>query len=112
APGSGPRITAGEDRAGNCTSGGVIDNFQITGALIDSVLAASVAPYGGDGSLPTFAYGAPPPVVGPPPGDLGNNTYDAPAGFIVGGTVAAPLKFPNFSELSYYNKTRLPATSK
>src|SRR5262249_14341661 len=76
-PGYRTRIIAGEDRAGKFTSGGLINNSQIPGALIDSVLAASVAPYGGAGSLPSFAYGAPPPVVGPPPGDLGYNTYDA-----------------------------------
>ena len=60
------RIVAGEvleDRApgrdsqggfpqGTFTSAGNIDNFQITGALIDSVVAASVAPYGGNGTLP------------------------------------------------------------
>ena len=72
------RIVAGEvleDRApgrdsqggfpqGTFTSGGNIDNFQITGSLIDSVLAASVAPYGGNGTLPFangFSYSAPPP---------------------------------------------------
>jgi hypothetical protein len=38
------RIVAGEDAAGNFAPGGIIDNFQIVGNLIDSVLAASVAP--------------------------------------------------------------------
>lgn len=99
------RIVAGEDRAQTYTAGGQIDNFQITGSLIDSVVAASVAPYGGNGTLPKFTYGSPPPVVGPPPGDNGNNTYDAPAGVTVGGTVGAPVKYANFTELSYYNMT-------
>jgi hypothetical protein len=99
------RIVAGEDRAGHFISGGVIDNFQILGTLIDSVLAASVAPYGDSGTLPVIAYGAPPPTVGPPPGDNGFNTYDAPAGTITGGTVGNPIKYLNFSEISYYNET-------
>ena len=100
------RIVAGEvleDRApgrdsqggfpqGTFTSGGNIDNFQITGALIDSVLAASVAPYGGNGMLPFASatvsnfYNAPTPPA-PTPGGPGFNTYDAPKGFIIGGTV-------------------------
>jgi len=40
---------------------GSISNLMITGALIDAVLAASVAPFGGDGSLP------PPPAYGAAP---------------------------------------------
>ncbi len=124
------RIVAGEvleDRApgrdpqggfpqGTFTSGGNIDNFQILGALIDSVVAASVAPYGGNGTLPYangFNYSAPPPSAVPTPGEQG--TYDAPAGIIVGGTVgisasmtpSVPLSFPNFSEVSYYNETEI-----
>jgi len=124
------RIVAGEvleDRApgrnsqggfpqGTFTSGGNINNFQITGALIDSVVAASVAPYGGNGTLPFangFSYSAPPPSVAPTPGEQG--TYDAPAGIIIGGTVhistsTTPpvlLGFPNFSEVSYYNETEI-----
>ena len=44
-PGYPTRIIAGEDRAGVFSTGGVIDHFQITGQLIiDSVVAASVAP--------------------------------------------------------------------
>jgi hypothetical protein len=68
------RIVAGEDRQGDFTSGGKIDNFQITGALIDSVIAASVAPNGGNGTLPSTGYGAPPPAFINTPGDFGNNT--------------------------------------
>ncbi len=75
------RIIAGENRQGTFISGGNLDNFQITGALIDAVLAASVAPFGGNGTLPTFAYGAPPPSVDTS-GDKGNNTYDAPGGVL------------------------------
>jgi len=104
-PGYPTRIVAGEDRQGNYTSGGLIDNFQITGALIDSVLAASVAPYGGNGTLPSSTYGAPPPAVGSPPGDLGFNTYDAPAGTITAGTVANPVVYQNYTEISYKNGT-------
>ena len=93
------RIVAGEvleDRApgrdpqggfpqGTFTSAGNIDNFQITGSLIDSVLAASVAPFGGNGTFPTSDYGAQPPSVANTPGDQGFNTYDAPYGLIEGG---------------------------
>jgi hypothetical protein len=117
------RIVAGEvleDRApgrnsqggfpqGTFTSGGNIDNFQITGSLIDSVVAASVAPYGGNGTLPFatgFSYSAPTPPA-PTPGGPGPNTYDAPAGIIVGGTVKTPVGFANFSEVSYYNETEI-----
>ena len=116
------RIVAGEvleDRApgrdpqggfpqGTFTSAGNLDNFQITGSLIDSVLAASVAPFGGNGTLPFangFNYNAAPPSV--TPGGQGFNTYDAPAGIIVGGTVSTPVASPNFSEVSYYNETEI-----
>jgi hypothetical protein len=127
------RIVAGEvleDRApgrdpqggfpqGTFTSAGNIDNFQITGSLIDSVLAASVAPYGGNGTLPFatgFMYSAPTPPA-PTPGGQGFNTYDAPAGFIIGGTAfvrssnmqTVAVSFPNFSEVSYYNETEIKA---
>ena len=111
-----PRPARGAHPQGTFTSGGNIDNFQITGALIDSVLAASVAPYGGSGTLPFangFSYSAPPPSVATTPGEQGN-TYDAPAGIIIGGTVhitsTTPpvlLGFPNFSEVSYYNETEI-----
>ena len=60
---------------------------------------------GGNGTLPSNDYGAPPPIVAGTPGDNGNNTYDAPAGVIVGGTVSAPVSYPNYSEASYFNET-------
>ncbi len=129
------RIVAGEvltDRApgrdsqggfpqGTFTSGGNIDNFQILGSLIDSVVAASVAPFGNSGTLPSnnLNYSAPPPSVANTPGDQGFNTYDAPAGIIVGGTVLVNTKgaegvsellpFKNFSEVSYFNETEISA---
>jgi hypothetical protein len=96
------RIVAGEDRQGNFLSGGLIDNFQITGQLIDSVIAASVAPGGGSGILPPAGYGL--TFVGTP---LNIGNYDAPAGTITGGSVAAPVKFPNFSMVSYVNEVRV-----
>ena len=123
------RIVAGEvleDRApgrdsqggfpqGTFTSAGNIDNFQITGSLIDSVVAASVAPFGGNGTFPTSAYGAPPPSVANIPGDQGFNTYDAPNGIIEGGNAviingtivpgSVQVQDQNYSEASYINGT-------
>src|SRR5208337_2041002 len=55
------RIIAGKIRAaalgstpdqGTYLANGIISGFAIDGSLINSVLAASVAPFGGDGSLP------------------------------------------------------------
>ena len=101
------RIVAGEYPQNTYASDGLIDNFQITGALIDSVLAASVVPYGDSGTLPSTAYGTAPPVVGPPP--VGSfNIYDAPGGTITGGTVGNPIAYQNYSEVSYYNETLNP----
>ena len=82
------RIIAGKVRGpgtgstpdqGLYVANGTINSFTINGTLIDSVLAASVAPYGGDGSLPPPpAYGVPPQVpVGTPQGVV---NYQAPAG--------------------------------
>ncbi len=99
------RIVAGEDRQGNFTSGGAIDNFLINGQLIDAVIAASVAPNGGHGTLPAGGYAPPPSTDTSTPGDLGNNTYDQPAGTTTGGTVGTPVAYANFTELSYYNAT-------
>jgi hypothetical protein len=96
------RIVAGEDRAGTFSSGGVIDNFQITGELIDSVVAASVAPSGGNGTLPVGGYGQQTPPDGKP-GDLGFDTYDAPAGtttVTLSGN-PQPTVFTNWTELNY-----------
>lgn len=68
---------------------GTISNFIIDGSLVDAVLAASVAPYGGDGSLPPApAYGTTPQNPGSPPGVFTN--YQAPAG-LTDGTL------PNYS---------------
>ena len=126
------RIVAGEvleDRApgrdpqggfpqGAFTSAGNIDNFQITGSLIDSVLAASVAPFGGNGTFPTSDYGAQPPSVANTPGDQGFNTYDAPYGLIEGGNAvfingtivpsSVQVQDQNYSEVSYFNETFFP----
>ena len=48
------RMIAGEDRQGDLEDGGQIDHLQITGSLIDSVIAASVKPKFGT------AYSTPP----------------------------------------------------
>lgn len=96
------RIVAGVTRAGSYMIGGTIDNLQITGALIDAVLAASVAPSGGAGILPPAGYG---PTYDGTPSAAG--TYDAPAGTITGGTVGAPVAFANFAVVSYVNETRV-----
>ena len=61
-------------------------------------------------------YSAPTPPA-PTPGGQGLNTYDAPAGFIIGGTAfvssskmaTQAVSFPNFSEVSYYNETEINA---
>jgi len=93
------RIVAGEERSGAFNSGGVIANLDIAGSLIDSVVAASVAPNGVDGTLPPTGPYAPPRVCGTDPGDAGHNTYDQPAGTTtVGNTV-----FANFTEETLVN---------
>ncbi len=97
------RIIAGETPAATYAQGGLSDNFQTTGTLNDSVLAASVAPSGGDGTLPLNGYNVPAPPT-PPPG----GTYDAPAGMIAGGTVGTPIEYPNWTELNYFNETLTP----
>jgi len=101
------RIVAGEDRNGVFTPGGLIDNFQVTGSLIDAVIAASVAPSGGNGQFPPGGY-TPPPVRNATPGDGGANTYDAPAGTIDTGAVGSPVLVPNYTEVSYFNETPVP----
>ncbi|MGZ3384048.1 MAG: hypothetical protein ACXWNF_03825 [Isosphaeraceae bacterium] len=61
---------------------GSISNLMINGALIDAVLAASVAPFGGDGSLPPPpAYGAAPRSPGTPPGVFTNESRRMPRPF-------------------------------
>lgn len=88
------RIVAGEDPQGNFLSGGIIDNFQIVGKLIDSILAASVQPYGGTGAVAT----------GPTTtsDDLGYKTYDTPGGTIQVGLVGnSPTTVANFTASPY-----------
>ena len=91
------RIVAGEDSNGNFSSGGIIDQFQILGRLVDAVLAASVEPYGGTGALPPNPT---PPNYAPPTStsdDNGYKTYDLPAGSItVDGTT-----YPTFTGPPY-----------
>lgn len=84
------RIVAGEDKNGNFSAGGIIDNFQIVGQLIDAVLAASVQPYGGTGAEPPTPL---PPNYQPPTSssnDGGSKTYDEPAGTIGVASVTYP----------------------
>jgi hypothetical protein len=92
------RIIAGKIRAaaigstpdqGEVLPNGTISNLVIQGALIDAVLAASVAPFGGDGSLPAApAYGSTSQGTITLPGVFTN--YQAPAGLTDNTT-------PNFS---------------
>lgn len=71
-------VTKGPD-AGTYLPNGSLTGLQINGALIDAVLAASVAPYGGDGTLPPApAYGVQPPNPGTPPSTFSN--FQAPGG--------------------------------
>lgn len=94
------RISAGLDRQNNLSSGSNIDNFQITGALIDAVLASAVKPFGGTGRLTNVTTNT--------PGDNGHNTYDAPAGTIRVGFVNGPNStFLNFTAPPY-NRTTDP----
>lgn len=98
------RIIAGVTRQGVYSSGGLIDHFQITGTLIDSVVAASVKPNGGNGTLPTGGYNEN-LQPGNTPGDGGANTYDKPMGTVAVGTFASNVNVPNYTELSYVNET-------
>jgi hypothetical protein len=98
------RIIAGKTRSGQYVSGGTISSFTINGTLIDSVLAASVAPYGGDGSLPPpVPYGGTPRTSGPPPAGFSN--YNAPGGVTDFGN---GLVIKNYSIRSYVNGQLLP----
>jgi hypothetical protein len=113
-PGYPTRIIAGEVIDPNMhnediwTNGGLIDNFQILGAMYDSVIAASVAPYGGNGSLPVTGYNIPAPAPNPP---VGTGYYNAPNGYIEAGTFADPLMLPNYTETNVLNETVAPNTS-
>jgi hypothetical protein len=108
------RIIAGKIRApqagstpdqGNYISNGTIDQFQINGAFIDSVLAASVVPYGGDGSLPPpVLYGGTPRTSGPPPAGFSN--YNAPGGLT--GPDSNDQFIKNYSIRSIINGQLLP----
>ncbi len=91
------RIVAGELRGGQYLPDSSVDGLVITGGLVDSVIAASVAPYGGDGTLPPpVPYGGTQRTVGSPaPGSY--QTYNAPAGLTFSG--ASPIK--NYSELTF-----------
>jgi hypothetical protein len=86
------RIVAGQDRAGRFTAGGNIDNFFITGSLIDAVVAASVAPAGGNGQF------SPAQTCPPVAGDGG---YDAAAGYLTGGRLGDPVRYPHFAPGAY-----------
>ena len=91
------RIIAGKARDGTFQANGQINGFQISGSLIDSVLAASVAPYGGDGTLPPpVPYGGVPRTAGPPPAGFSN--YNAPGGITVNSDGS---KTKNFSIRSF-----------
>src|SRR5271166_579886 len=74
---------------------GSISNLMINGALKDAVLAASVAPFGGDGSLPPPpAYGALPQSPSAPIPGVPIN-YQAPAGLTTNTTTMTTT--PNYS---------------
>lgn len=94
------RIIAGENRDGVFAPSGLIDHFQILGALIDSAIAASVQPYGGNGTLPPVGYNPTPPIPNPGP-----PTYNEPRGTVAVGTFASSVNVPNYTPLSYYNET-------
>ncbi|APW63739.1 hypothetical protein [Paludisphaera borealis] len=90
------RIIAGKSRDGMFQANGQLNNVQINGSLIDSVLAASVAPFGGDGTLPPpVPYGGVPRTAGPPPAGFSN--YNAPGGI----TEGANGKIKNYSIRSF-----------
>jgi hypothetical protein len=102
------RIVAGEDAQGNFSAGGIIDNFQITGRLIDAVIAASVRPYNGaypapGGTIRVGFVGYPPTVLPDytaPPFENAGITVDAlvlPGGVINPGFAPQPLA-PNAAQ--------------
>ncbi|WP_165219139.1 hypothetical protein [Aquisphaera insulae] len=107
------RIIAGKSRApqagatpnqGLYVANGSINNLAIHGTLIDAVLAASVAPYGGDGSLPpSVPYGGTERTSGSPPAGFSN--FNAPGGLTdLGGGIATK----NYSIRSLIGGVLLP----
>ena len=108
------RIIAGKIRAAAAGStpdqglylpDGTIDQLVIQGSLINSVLATSVAPYGGDGSLPPPGpYGGTPRTSGPPPAGFSN--YNAPGGLT---DIGSGQNIKNYSIRSYVGGQLVPA---
>ncbi len=107
------RIIAGKVRSaalgstpdqGLYLANGTISSFAIEGSLINAVLAASVAPYGGDGSLPPpVPYGGTPRTSGPPPAGFSN--YNAPGGLTETST---SQYIKNYSIRSYVGGQLVP----
>jgi len=109
------RIIAGKIRAaalgstpdqGTYLANGIISGFAIDGWLINSVLAASVAPFGGDGTLPpAVPYGGTPrtSISGPPP--PGPSNYNAPGGLT---DIGNGQNIKNYSIRSYVNGQIVP----
>ncbi|MGO9809462.1 MAG: hypothetical protein ACLP53_01450, partial [Isosphaeraceae bacterium] len=109
------RIIAGKIRAaalgstpdqGTYLANGTISGFAIDGSLINSVLAASVAPFGGDGSLPPpVPYGGTPrtSISGPPPPGFSN--YNAPGGLT---DIGSGQNIKNYSIRSYVGGQIVP----
>lgn len=101
------RIVAGEAADGHFVPGGVIDNFQILGSLIDGVVAASVEPLGGTYHQPAGTQavvtgsatpnGTAPPFAGPSdvvlPGGSINPSF-APAFQVIPPNPPAGTKLP------------------
>lgn len=82
------RIVAGQDRSGMFRAAGNVDEFYITGSLIDAVIVASVAPSGGNGGFnPSPTWPAVPPGEG----------YDAAIGYVTGGFLSIPKVYGNFA---------------
>ncbi|WP_148593838.1 hypothetical protein [Aquisphaera giovannonii] len=107
------RIIAGKARSTQAGAGpdqglyvanGAINSLTINGALVDAVLAASVAPYGGDGSLPPpVPYGGTQRTSGTPPTTFSN--YNAPGGLTDQGNGTA---IKNYSIRSIVNGALVP----
>jgi hypothetical protein len=73
------RIIAGKLINGTYVAGGKISSVLINGSLINAVLAASVAPVGGNGDLPApLPYGGTSTTSVPP--QAGFSNYNAPGG--------------------------------